>query len=73
MTHPDMSAIADDAAFKKELNQVETLYKETTGKNMKKFYRPPQGKFSFYNLEQANKLGYTTSVLELGLCGLVRR
>lgn len=60
MSHPDMSAIADDGAFKKELDQVEALYKETTGKKMKKFYRPPQGKFSFYNLEQADKLGYTT-------------
>lgn len=60
MTHPDMSAIADDEAFKKELNQVEALYKEATGKKMKKFYRPPQGKFSFYNLQQADKLGYTT-------------
>ena len=60
MTHPDMSAIADDAAFKKELSQVEALYKEATGKKMKKFYRPPQGKFSFYNLEQADKMGYAT-------------
>ena len=27
---------------------------------MKKFYRPPQGKYSEENLTQANKLGYTT-------------
>lgn len=60
MTHPDMSAIADEAAFQKELKQVEELYKDATGKKMKKFYRPPQGKFSFSNLEQADKLGYTT-------------
>ena len=60
MSHPDMSSIADQDTFKKELEQVEALYKETTGKEMKKFYRPPQGKFSFHNLEQAKNLGYTT-------------
>lgn len=60
MSHPDMSAIADEEAFKKELSGVEELYKETTGKDMPKYYRPPQGKFSFSNLEQAEKLGYTT-------------
>lgn len=60
MTHPDMSAIADEEAFKEELSQVEKLYKEATGKKMKKFYRPPQGKFSFSNLKQAHDLGYTT-------------
>ena len=27
---------------------------------MKKFYRPPQGKFSAANLEMAKKLGYQT-------------
>ena len=60
MSHPDMSAIADKEAFAEELRQVEDLYKETTGKAMKKFYRPPQGKFSFTNLKQADELGYTT-------------
>ncbi len=60
MSHPDMSSIADQNTFKKELEQVEELYKEMTGKEMKKFYRPPQGKFSFHNLEQAKNLGYTT-------------
>jgi len=60
MHHPDMSAISDESAFKKELEEVETLYKSVTGKKMKKFYRPPQGKFSAANLEMAKKLGYRT-------------
>lgn len=60
MHHPDMSAITDEAALKEELAGVEKIYKEVTGKEMKKFYRPPQGKFSVSNLEQAKKLGYTT-------------
>lgn len=60
MHHPDMSAIADEAAFKQELEDVEKLYKEITGEEMKKYYRPPQGKFSLANLEMAKKLGYKT-------------
>lgn len=65
MDHPDMSAIADADAFRKELEQVEEIYKKVTGKKMLKFYRPPQGKFSTINLEQAQKLGYTTAFWSL--------
>ena len=60
MHHPDMSAIADEADFQKELAELEAAYQKVTGKAMKKFYRPPQGKYSEENLTQANKLGYTT-------------
>ena len=60
MHHPDMSAIADEASFEKELTEVESLYKKITGTEMQKFYRPPQGKFSASNLEMAQKLGYQT-------------
>ena len=59
-THPDMSKIKELADFRKELEQTENLYRETTGKDMPKFYRPPQGKFSVSNLQQAQMLGYTT-------------
>ena len=60
MHHPDMSKIADEASFRKELEGVETLYKEITGKEMPKFYRPPQGVYSQKNLEMAQKMGYKT-------------
>ena len=60
MHHPDMSAIAAEDDFKKELTELENAYRKATGKEMKKFYRPPQGKYSQTNLAQANKLGYTT-------------
>ena len=60
MTHPDMSRIADEAAFQKELEGMETLYRQVTGSQMRKFYRPPQGIYSQQNLEMANKLGYRT-------------
>ena len=39
---------------------MEALYQECTGQEMKKFYRPPEGKFSESNLKQAQQLGYTT-------------
>lgn len=59
-SHPDMSRIADKAAFQKELTDLETAYREIIGKDMMKFYRPPQGKFSETNLKMASELGYHT-------------
>lgn len=59
-THPDMSKISDMTSFKKEMVSVEDLFKETTGQIMQKYYRPPQGKYSVNNLQQANELGYKT-------------
>ena len=58
--HPDMSQIASKEAFQKELQDVEKVYKETTGQDMVKFYRPPQGKYSVSNLQMAKDLGYQT-------------
>lgn len=58
--HPDMSAISDTESFRKELEDLEALYRETTGRELSRFYRPPQGKYSEENLEQAHQLGYTT-------------
>ena len=60
MHHYDMSKIADPAVFSKELQDLEALYKETTGQEMRKFYRPPQGIYSEDNLKMAQKLGYKT-------------
>lgn len=58
--HPDMSAIEDITSFGKELQAVETAYETLIGQPMKKFYRPPQGKYSEKNLQMANELGYHT-------------
>ena len=60
MSHPNMSKIADEAAFSKELAGVEELYRQITGEEMAKYYRPPQGIYSQKNLEMAQKLGYKT-------------
>lgn len=58
--HPDMSKISTKEAFEKELNDLETLFQETTGQTMKKYYRPPQGKYSERNLKMASDMGYKT-------------
>ena len=63
--HPDMSAISDQEAFREELESLEELYRETTGQEMSKFYRPPQGKYNTENLRQAQALGYTTVLWSL--------
>lgn len=59
-SHPDMSEISNEEDFSQEISRLENLYKETTGKEMKKYYRPPQGKFSEDNLKMANDMGYKT-------------
>ena len=58
--HPDMSQISSKEAFEKELKDVETQYKEITGKEISHFYRPPQGKYNLENLKMAKNLGYHT-------------
>ena len=60
MHHYDMSKISDKAAFSKELQDLERAYKEVTGQDMPKYYRPPQGIYSEENLKMAKELGYKT-------------
>ena len=60
MHHYDMSKISDQATFQKELTDLEALYKEVTGEEMRKYYRPPQGNYSESNLQMAKELGYKT-------------
>ena len=60
MHHPDMSKLTDITAFQKELEELEALFQETTGKQMPKYYRPPQGIYSQENLQMAQQLGYQT-------------
>lgn len=60
MHHPDMSKISDKQAFTKELQDLEALYREKTGRELPKYYRPPQGIYSEENLKMAKELGYKT-------------
>ena len=60
MHHPDMSKMATKEAFAKELQELEELFQKATGKELPKFYRPPQGVYSEENLKMAQELGYNT-------------
>lgn len=60
MRHRDMSKINCKDEFLNELESLNKLYLEKTGKQMPKFYRPPEGKFSEDNLKWAKELGYKT-------------
>ena len=57
--HKNM-AQADEKTFCEELSCLEKLYKDTTGHELSKFYRPPEGTFSANNIGWAKKLGYKT-------------
>jgi len=56
--HPSMAKITDFEKFKKELGEVEELYKEITGKDMPKYFRPPMGRYSELSLHYTKELGY---------------
>lgn len=58
--HPDMSAISTMESFRKEMEDNAALFKQITGEEMAKYYRPPQGKYSMANLDMAKELGYHT-------------
>ena len=58
--HPDMTKIQDQTCFERELEALEELCYEKTGKEVSKFFRPPEGKFNRQTLEWAKTLGYKT-------------
>ncbi|HHU74568.1 MAG TPA: polysaccharide deacetylase family protein [Clostridiales bacterium] len=59
-SHPNMHKISSIDAFRKELEDLEVLYKEVVGQDMPRYYRPPQGKYNIENLKMAKELGYKT-------------
>lgn len=59
-THPSMAKITDEKKFAWELKSTEEAYKEATGYEMSKFFRPPMGKYSELSLHYTDKLGYKT-------------
>ncbi len=63
--HPDMSQMGKEE-FSKELGELESLYEQTVGQPMEKYYRPPQGKYSENSMQLAKELGYRTIFWSLG-------
>ena len=59
-THNDMSSVGGEAEFAAELSRMADAYRELTGDEMPKYYRPPQGRFCERNLKFAESLGYKT-------------
>jgi len=60
MRHRDMTKFTEAEAFKAELDGLCELYREATGCEMSKYYRPPEGRFSELNLKYAADFGYKT-------------
>ena len=60
MHHFDMSRLSDPKTFEKELTDLEDLFRSITGKELPKYYRPPQGLYSQENLLAAREMGYRT-------------
>ncbi|NMS91262.1 delta-lactam-biosynthetic de-N-acetylase [Clostridioides difficile] len=60
-SHPSMATKTNNLeSFNKEFSDVERLYKDVTGKDMVKFFRPPMGKYSEKSLAMTKNLGYKT-------------
>lgn len=59
-SHSDMSKITNINDFSEELKKLEDIYREYTGLELAKYYRPPEGKFNEQNLVFASELGYKT-------------
>lgn len=57
--HPDMSK-KDKQGFQQELTSMEEYFKQKTGMEIDKYYRPPEGKYTAENLKWANEMGYRT-------------
>ena len=55
--HKDITKIKDEE-IKKEILDLEIKYKNLTGSNLTKFFRPPAGTFDKRSLDMVNSLGY---------------
>ncbi len=58
--HKDMTKLDEEEAFSLEVKELEQMYQALTGKEMAKYYRPPEGTFDERSLRYASNLGYRT-------------
>ena len=58
-THKDISKLSFNE-LKSELTRVESLFNEITERELPKYFRPPEGRFSRESLQNLQKLGYKT-------------
>ena len=59
-SHKDMTRVETIEEFSAELSALEKSYFEKTGKEMARFYRPPEGRYDEKSLMFADELGYKT-------------
>ncbi len=58
--HKNMTKIHSFEEFAEEILRLDRIYREKTGKEMAKIYRPPEGRISEENLKFLEKMGYKT-------------
>ncbi len=58
-SHKNMAHCADVQSLKQELVALEDYYREQTGRELSKLFRPPEGAFSETLLASCRELGYT--------------
>ncbi len=58
--HLDVTKCKTIDEFRLEIESLEKIYREATGREMPKYFRPPEGKFSKQSMEYASALGYKT-------------
>ena len=58
--HKDITKMESKEALQQELLTLETIYREKTGREMSKYFRPPEGRFSEQSMQWLSELGYTT-------------
>ncbi|MGI6166533.1 MAG: polysaccharide deacetylase family protein [Eubacteriales bacterium] len=59
-SHKDMTKFQSLEEFGAELKKLEDIYTEYTGREIARYYRPPEGKFNEENLKFAQQIGYKT-------------
>lgn len=58
--HANITKFSSKDALKKELCELEDAYFKLTGREMKKYFRPPEGSFDEISMQRLNELGYKT-------------
>ena len=58
--HRDITKFESKEALHAELSTLEKLYQSKTGREMTKYFRPPEGRFSKQSMRWLSELGYKT-------------
>ncbi|MBR3806651.1 MAG: polysaccharide deacetylase family protein [Clostridia bacterium] len=63
--HKNLS-FSSKQAIAEDLSALENIYREQTGREMTKYFRFPEGKYSLEAIKSVNELGYTTVFWSFG-------